>query len=39
MLHRQFFLKKSQNREYVKTFCTDLNNLFQFGIRNWMINQ
>ena len=38
-MHRQFFLKNSQNREHVKTFCTDLNIPFLFGIRKWMIKQ
>ena len=38
-MRRKFFKKNSQNREYVKTFCTDLINPFNFGIRKWMINQ
>ena len=39
IMHRQFFKKCSQNREFVNTFSADLNNPFLFGIRKWMINQ
>ena len=38
-MHHHFFRKPSQNREYVQTHWTDLNNTFLFGIRKWMINQ
>ena len=34
-MRRQLFRKPSQNREYVKTFCTDLNNPFHFACRKW----
>ena len=37
--HRQFFRKLSLNPELVKTYCNDLNNLFDFACRRWMINQ
>ena len=39
MCHRQFFQKKSQNPEYVKTYCNDMENPFNFAIRRWMIDQ
>ena len=38
-MHLQFFVKISKNRDYVKTFCTDLNNPFRFGIRKEMITK
>ena len=38
-MHRQFFRVISQNPEYVKTFCNDLNNPFHFTYNNWMIIQ
>ena len=38
-MHRQFFKILSQNPEYVRDRCEDLNNLFQFAIRKWMIKQ
>ena len=34
-LHRQFFKKTSQNRDYVEAFCTDLSILFHFTCREW----
>ena len=33
--HRQFFKILSQNPEYVKTHCNDLNILFLFACRMW----
>ena len=38
-MHRQFFKTISQNLEYVKTYCNDLNNPLNFAIRKWMIKQ
>ena len=31
IMHRQFFEKLSQNREYIKTDCNDLYNPFHFA--------
>ena len=39
MLHGQFFRVTSQIRDYVKNFCNNLNNLFHFACRRWIINQ
>ena len=36
-MHRQFFRKLSQHREFVKNFCTDLNKLFHFACRKWFL--
>ena len=36
-MHRQFPRKLSQNREYVKTFCTDLKNPLHFACRKWFL--
>ena len=35
MMHQHFFRKLSQNRDNVKTFCTDLINPFPFAFRKW----
>ena len=32
-LHRQFFIRISENREYIQTFCNDRRNLFHFACR------
>ena len=37
-MHRYFFRKLSQNRDYVQTHCTDRINLFHFACQKW-INQ
>ena len=37
ILHRQFLKTLSQNRDYVQTHCTDLNNLFHFACRKWYL--
>ena len=37
MCHTQFFRIISQNREYVKTHCNDLNNGFHFPSRKWYL--
>ena len=34
-LHRQFFKKKSQNRDYIQTHCNDRRNSFHFACRQW----
>ena len=38
-MHRQFFGKLSQNREYVKSHFNDLKNSIHFAIRELMIKQ
>ena len=34
-MHRQFFRKLSQNRDYIETYFNILNNLFHFACRQW----
>ena len=34
-LHRHFFIKISQNRDYIKTHCNDRRNTFHFACRQW----
>ena len=34
IMRRQVLKRLSQNLDYVKTHCTDRNNLFHFSIRN-----
>ena len=34
-LHRQFFIKISQNRDYIQTYCNDRRNPFHFACRQW----
>ena len=34
-VHRQFFIKKSQNRDYIQTHCNDRRNPFLFACRKW----
>ena len=34
-LHRQFFINLLKNREYIQTFCNDINNPFHFACRQW----
>ena len=36
-MHRHFFKKLSQNRDYVQTHCNDLNNPFHFACRKWYL--
>ena len=36
-MHRQFFRLISQNPNYVKTHCNDLNNLFHFECPKWYL--
>ena len=35
MCHRQFLKKICQNPDYVKTYCNDKTNPFQYAIREW----
>ena len=35
IMHRHFFMKLSQNLEYVRRFCNDKTNPFQYAIRDW----
>ena len=37
IIQRQFFEKMSQNKEYAKTHCYDLNNPFHFACRKWYL--
>ena len=34
-LHRQFFRKISQNRDYIQTHCNNRRNPFHFACRQW----
>ena len=34
-IHRQFFIKISQNRDYIQTFSNDRRNPFHFACRQW----
>ena len=34
-LHRQFFRKMSQNRDYIQTHCNNRRILFHFACRQW----
>ena len=34
-LHRQFFIKLSQNRDYIQTHCNDRRNPFHFACHQW----
>ena len=36
--HRQFFIKISQNRDYIQTFCNDRRNPFHFACRQGYLN-
>ena len=36
-LHRQFFIKISQNRDYNQTDCNDRRNPFHFACRQWYL--
>ena len=31
----QYFIKISQNRDYIQTFCNDRRNTFRFACRQW----
>ena len=34
-LHRQFFIKTSQNKDYIQTHCNDRRKPFHFACRQW----
>ena len=34
-LHRQFFMKISQNRDYIQTHCNNRRNPFHLALRQW----
>ena len=34
-MHRQFFIKISENKEYIQTYCNDRRNTFHFALRQW----
>ena len=34
-LHRQFFIKISQNHDYIQSHCNDRRNTFHFACRQW----
>ena len=34
-LHRQFFIKISKNRDYIRTHCNNRRNTFHFACRQW----
>ena len=34
-LHRQFFIKISENRDYIQTHCNNRRNPFDFACRQW----
>ena len=34
-MHRQFFIKISQNRDYIQTHCNNRRNPFHFSLRQW----
>ena len=38
-LHRQLFMKISQNRDYIQTFCHDRSNPLLFACRQWYSNK
>ena len=35
MGQRLFFRRIAHNRDYIQTYCNDINNPFQFGCRQW----
>ena len=35
IMHRQFFIKISQKRDYIQTHCNDRKNPFHFACRQW----
>ena len=36
-LHRQFFIKISQNHDYIQTHCNNRRNPFHFACRQWYL--
>ena len=37
-IHRQFFIKISQNVGYIQTHCNDRRNPFHFACQKWIKN-
>ena len=37
LLHRQFFIKLSKNRDYIQTCCNNRRNPFHFACRQWYL--
>ena len=37
IMHRQFFRKLAQNRDYIQTHCNDRRNPFRFACRQWYL--
>ena len=37
ILHRQFFKMISKNRDYIKNYCNDLRNSFNFKCHRWYL--
>ena len=37
LLRRHFFKILSRNRDYIQTYCNDINNPFNFGCRKWFL--
>ena len=35
IMHRHFFIKTSQNPDYIQAHCNDLNNPLHFACRQW----
>ena len=35
IMHRHFFIKNSQNCDYIQTFCNKRRNPFHFACRQW----
>ena len=36
-MHRHFFGKLAQNRDYIQTHCNDKRNPFHFACRKWSL--
>ena len=37
IIHRQFFIKNSKNRDYIQTHCNDRRNPVHFACRQWYL--
>ena len=37
MCQRLFFRRIAKNRDYIKTYCNDRRNPFQFACRQWYL--
>ena len=38
IMHREFFRKISQNRDYTQTYCNDRRNPFPIACHQWYLN-